>query len=204
MLARVGSDNVAMAADARNRSSILQVLDRIGCGYVILDDQNRIILWNAAAVAIVAEGSGLAEDSGPVANTRQAAAALRRLLLGVHMQFLPGNLYWVAMPSRGGKPMVMRDDLDDTGDGTSVVALFDRATKSRPNPDTLRRMFGLTSAETQLAIRLANGDAPLDIARSWKLSKTTVRSQLASLFQKTETNRQGELVALLSRVSVLP
>jgi len=84
------------------------------------------------------------------------------------------------------------------------VALLERENRSSANPQTLQKMFGLTSAETQLAMRLAQGDAPLEIARSWRLSRTTIRSQLASLFAKTETKRQGELVALLGRISVLP
>ena len=188
----------ANTEEARNRSSVLQVLDRIGCGYVILDEQTRIVGWNAAAASVVAEGLE------PASTGKQISAALRRLVLGASMLIVPGYLDWVAMPSRGGKRIVLRDSLDEGSADISVVALFDRATKSRPNPETLRQMFGLTAAETQLAIRLAIGDAPLEIARSWKLSKTTVRSQLASLFQKTETNRQGELVALLNRVSVLP
>jgi DNA-binding CsgD family transcriptional regulator len=88
--------------------------------------------------------------------------------------------------------------------GTSIIALLDRENRSTANPQTLQRMFGLTRAETHLALRLAHGDAPLEIARSWRLSRTTIRSQLASLFAKTDTKRQAELVALLGRISVLP
>lgn len=89
-------------------------------------------------------------------------------------------------------------------DGTCIVALLDHDNRSAANPQTLQRMYGLTGAETLLALRLAQGDAPLDIAQSWHLSRTTIRSQLASLFAKTETKRQAELVALLARISVLP
>ena len=85
-----------------------------------------------------------------------------------------------------------------------LILVFGARLLATANPQTLQRMFGLTRAETHLALRLAHGDAPLEIARSWRLSRTTIRSQLASLFAKTDTKRQAELVALLGRISVLP
>jgi DNA-binding CsgD family transcriptional regulator len=65
-------------------------------------------------------------------------------------------------------------------------------------------MFGLTAAETRLAASIAQGTAPTDLARQLQISRTTVRSQLASIFAKTHTRRQAELVALLARASILP
>ena len=88
--------------------------------------------------------------------------------------------------------------------GVSIIALLDRAVRPEPNPQTLQEIFGLTSAETRLAIEIARGGAPLDIARILHLRRTTIRSQLASIFAKTETKRQAELVALLDRIAVLP
>jgi DNA-binding CsgD family transcriptional regulator len=65
-------------------------------------------------------------------------------------------------------------------------------------------LFGFTAAETKLALELARGNNLIDIARSRRLSRTTVRSQLASLFVKTQTRRQADLIALLGRLAVLP
>jgi DNA-binding CsgD family transcriptional regulator len=117
---------------------------------------------------------------------------------------VPGSLSWVVICSVGDRPVILNENGIVVPEGKSIVVLLDREHRSGPNPQTLQRMFGLTSAETHLALRLARGDAPLEIARSWRLSRTTIRSQLASLFAKTETKRQAELVALLGRISVLP
>lgn len=178
--------------------SIAGMLDRIGCGYLLLDGQKKVVEWNAAA-------QDTFERQGEAAATAtELAAALKRLVAGVPIRLLPGSLSWVVIHSRGDRPVILNEGGAVAPDGTSIVALMDRGYRSVANPQTLQRMFGLTSAETQLALRLAQGDAPLEIARSWRLSRTTIRSQLASLFAKTETSRQGELVALLSRISVLP
>lgn len=186
------------ASKESGNQSILGVLDRIGCGYVVLDRHRTPIQWNLAAWAYLVSED---ERSGAA---KQISAGLRRLFPLISTQFPVGSLSWIVTPCKGGKPQVLRDSLHSTQDGTCIIAMLDRDAKVEPSSETLQHMFGLTGAETQLALRLAQGHAPLDIARSWHLSRTTIRSQLASLFQKTETKRQAELVALLGRVSVLP
>jgi DNA-binding CsgD family transcriptional regulator len=195
------SDRPAAAtAEPKGRSleSITGMLDRIGCGYLVLNRERKVVEWNAAAQTT------LERQGGPAATASELSSALRRLIANVPAHFLPGSLSWVVIRSSADRPVILNEKGVIAPDGTSIVALLDRESRSGPNPQTLQKMFGLTSAETNLALRLAQGDAPLEIARSWRLSRTTIRSQLASLFAKTETRRQAELVALLGRISVLP
>jgi DNA-binding CsgD family transcriptional regulator len=182
----------------RSLESVTGMLDRIGCGYLVLNRERRVVEWNAAAQITLERQDGAADTAG------ELSAALRRLIANVPAHFPPGSLSWVVIRSRGDRPVILNEKGVVAPDGTSIVALLDRDNRSAPNPQTLQTMFGLTGAETHLALRLAQGDAPLEIARSWRLSRTTIRSQLASLFAKTETRRQAELVALLGRISVLP
>ncbi|UVK44026.1 helix-turn-helix transcriptional regulator [Mesorhizobium sp. AR07] len=192
------SDTKVGGPQRRSLESIAGMLDRIGCGYLVLNREKRVIEWNAAAQDTLERQGEAADTAG------ELSIALRRLVANVPVHFQPGSLSWVVIRSRGDRPVILNEMGVIAPDGTSIVALLDRENTSAANPLTLQRMFGLTSAETQLALRLAHGDAPLDIARSWHLSRTTIRSQLASLFAKTETKRQAELVALLGRISVLP
>jgi len=178
--------------------TVTGMLDRIGCGYLLLNREKKVVEWNAAA-----QGTFKRQDEA-AGTAAELSAALRRLVANVPTNFLPGSLSWVVIRSAGDRPVVLNEGGVLASDGTSIVALLDRDNRSSANPQTLQKMFGLTSAETQLAMRLTQGDAPLEIARSWRLSPTTIRSQLASLFAKTDTKRQAELVALLGRISVLP
>ena len=94
--------------------------------------------------------------------------------------------------SRGGLPQ-------------ADVALFIiRADDEQPvSADRLRMLFGLTPAETRLAEHLARGINLSEISERLGLSRETCRSQLRSIFVKTRTNRQGELVAvILSAISI--
>ena len=182
----------------RSMESVTGMLERIGCGYLVLDRDKSVVEWNDAAQKTL-EGPGEAVDT-----SKALSCALRRLVANVPGHFPTGSLSWVVIPSRGDRPMILNEEGIIVPGGTSIIALLDRENRSTANPQTLQRMFGLTRAETHLALRLAHGDAPLEIARSWRLSRTTIRSQLASLFAKTDTKRQAELVALLGRISVLP
>jgi DNA-binding CsgD family transcriptional regulator len=67
----------------------------------------------------------------------------------------------------------------------------------------LARLFALTPAEARLARCLSKGDTLKEAAMALKIKLSTVRSQLSSLFAKTGTRRQSQLVALLVRVAHL-
>ena len=86
-------------------------------------------------------------------------------------------------------------------DETVVLALLnDEASKVQARPDTIKALFRLTAAETELAAALANGVQVEAYAVQRGISIKTVRSQVASLFAKTGTHRQTDLVALILRL----
>ena len=60
----------------------------------------------------------------------------------------------------------------------------------------LARAFGLTPAETRVALHLIDGGDIASCAHQAGLSPGTVRSQLKSIFAKTGVKRQSELVRL--------
>ena len=72
-----------------------------------------------------------------------------------------------------------------------------RATASR-----LQAVFALTPAETRLVEHLLKGESLAAMGAHLMLSRETLKTQLRSLFSKTGTHRQAELIArLLSSVS---
>ena len=61
---------------------------------------------------------------------------------------------------------------------------------------------GLTRREAQVTARLAAGLSLGEAANDLHLAKGTARNHLKSIFAKTGTSRQGELIALLSKFSL--
>jgi DNA-binding CsgD family transcriptional regulator len=72
--------------------------------------------------------------------------------------------------------------------------------KPSPPAAILAKTFHLTPSEAKLARIIARGAPPATAARELKISRETARNQLKSVFAKTDTHRQSELVALLLQV----
>ena len=72
--------------------------------------------------------------------------------------------------------------------------------KARPDALLLSETFGLTSAEAKLAATLSDGTSLNAAAEELNISRLTARSQLKTVFAKTDTHRQSQLVALVSRL----
>lgn len=81
-----------------------------------------------------------------------------------------------------------------------VASLYAAA---RAAPAVLQALFGFTPAETRLALALMVGDKPDDFAAAHQVKIGTVRTQIASLKDKTGTRRYSDLVTLPLRVPVV-
>jgi DNA-binding CsgD family transcriptional regulator len=61
--------------------------------------------------------------------------------------------------------------------------------------------FGLTPAEARVALGIARGETLASVAEAHGIAVTTAKTHLQSIFIKTGTHRQAELVALLARTN---
>ena len=61
----------------------------------------------------------------------------------------------------------------------------------------LQRHFGLSPAEARLVLRLVAGDTLRSAAAKLAIRYETARTHLKSIFSKTGTNRQAELVVVI-------
>jgi DNA-binding CsgD family transcriptional regulator len=179
------------------RSDLRALLARIGCGQVWIR-RGRIIEVSATGRAM------LERECRHAAGRETLYGAVKQLINRAGAQIPIGSTSWLVTSSKEGITTLVKQIANAWSDGTSALILLDLDAHPEPSPRTLQCLFGLTAAETQLAVELARGHNLLDIARSRRLSRTTIRSQLGALFVKTQTRRQADLVALLGRVAVLP
>jgi len=68
-----------------------------------------------------------------------------------------------------------------------------------PAVELVRSLHDLTQAESELVGQLARGHSLEEASRARGVSINTMRSHLKSVFRKTATNRQAELVQLVLR-----
>ena len=112
----------------------------------------------------------------------------------------------IIIQRQGKLPVIVRTwrfDGGAHGSAQDVCALLTlNALGPKPGPPAaiLGRTFRLTPAEAKLASVIAGGASPEIAAGELKISRETARNQLKSVFAKTDTHRQSELVALLLQV----
>ena len=185
------------------------VFDASPQGIFLVDRNCRILRVNPAGERIAGAAKGLFACSGrlsaatPEANKRlrglvaMAACADRDLRQGGSM----------ALPSpAGGLPFsimaapVQAPALPLFAVGPcALVCVTDLERGRVPTPESLRDLFGLTTAETRVALALSEGLSPAEAAERLKVSGNTVRVHLARIFDKTGTRRQSELARLMTR-----
>jgi len=85
------------------------------------------------------------------------------------------------------------------GKDVPVVAIFISDPDRKPilESQVFAQLFGLTPAEARLAQILASGDSLREASEQLGVAESTVRSQLKTIFTKTNTTRQSQLVRLM-------
>lgn len=176
---------------------LLRLLDEIDYGLLLVDGDGRVRLANRQArleCAAPAAPLRLLRDelqprrAGDGATLRAALAAARagrRTLLAfdaLHIAVVP---------------------LDDPEGGPSQTLLVfgKRRVCEALSVEMFARAHGLTSAESKVLQALCGGAQPAGIARDFGVAVSTVRTQLASLRQKTQSASIGDVV---KQVAVLP
>ena len=82
-----------------------------------------------------------------------------------------------------------------------MIVVTDPESTPALSDEVLQVTFHLTRAEARLAQLLVRGVSMRDAAVQLGLSVETVRTRLKTVFGKTATTRQAELVALLVRTA---
>ncbi len=89
-----------------------------------------------------------------------------------------------------------------THEPCALVHVLEELHRAVPSVHMLRTMFGLTPAESVVAIAIAMGRTPGEIAAENAIAISTVRSQLSAVLHKTRTSRQADLVRLFTRLTM--
>ena len=193
---------------AMQRAS-LELLDGNSHGIILLDRLRHVLFANRAALNLGAAGDG-------IILSREGVALPGRSDDGKFQQLITEALAIaenIAVMSSGvmrahrasGKrpfsvivsPLSQSSTLMTAARPAVCVLIADPERQALLPENVLRNLFGLTRAEARLAMRLARGDA-LDVAAGeLEIAYTTARTQLAVIFRKTGTKRQGELIKLL-------
>ncbi len=185
---------------------------RLGAGgtaaTLVLDERARILFADDAAAAMLEVGQPLCRRGNRLSGRQDPAvtdwlARLRHVMRAGGTAALPDLALadWVLRaaclaPDRLGESLPL--PLLGCSDHVASVTIQRRATVQSA-PDRLVARLGLTRSEAEVAIALAEGATPIEIAETRGVSLHTVRNQIKSAMWKCGVSRQTQLVALAAR-----
>jgi DNA-binding CsgD family transcriptional regulator len=200
-----------IAAKQRVGENLIEYLDRAPWGIFLLDAYGRVDHFNETGRTFLSEGAGLTLLGRRLSahrsdDTRRLHQLIARAASPDGGQRTGGSMT-LATPSRQRPLSIIvcpiRGERAAVYPGTpAVIACVTDldATVTLPEKE-LRDLFGLTMAESRVALALSEGADPAMIAGRLGLSIPTVRTHLAHIFDKTETRGQVALSNLLIRLA---
>lgn len=194
----------ALALARGQAAAAESVLDVLSPAVMLVDAAGRMRFANVQAQEMLQAGDGLSLLRGALSADAPSCAA--RLEQAIRTAALrregQGDALVVARPS--GSPayrlIVLPHPPRSGGPSLALVLIDDPARRDPGLAWRLTRMFGMTEAEADLAVRLLDGLSPEEAADARDVRVSTVRSQIKSLLTKTETDRIGALLATLGRI----
>jgi DNA-binding CsgD family transcriptional regulator len=175
---------------------------------VLVDARGTVGGLNERAAAIVAQGDGLLISGGVLRCGRSGdTVALHRLIAdvarqnghrdgatryGLRIHRPVGRRPLTALVTALGCQNVLQN-------GEAVVAVLANDPEHAPAIDAqmLRAWYDLTPAEARVSMLLVSGLSLAEIVERLGIGANTARTHLKSIFAKTDTRRQGELIRLL-------
>ncbi|WP_143201906.1 helix-turn-helix transcriptional regulator [Bradyrhizobium sp. NAS96.2] len=191
--------------------SALAGFDRLQHGFLLVDAEARPLFTNRIAQDLLDADDGLRLEGGILsASDADCGRLLRKLVsscpalagigaggeltlrrktggspLGVLVTPVPPETALVALPWTVSRRPV------------AIVLITDPETEMQARLDGLQQRFGLTPAEAAFALEIIKGDGRQAAADRLGITVGTARTHLSSIFDKTGSKRQAELVRLL-------
>ena len=199
----------------QHRAALSDAIDRLAAGVVLLDDRGVVIHANVASRLIIDQRDGLelTRDQKISSGRSDVRVSIDRLVGSALLTSQGkgvshgGNL---AVPRPSGKrpyQLVVTPLAFEGAENVSrrpFVAVFvtDPEREPRLPEESLVDQYGLTPAESGIAVRLVTGRELSDIADELQITMNTARTHVKRILLKTDTRRQTQLISLLLRGAI--
>lgn len=191
------------------RQLYARTLERLAVGAVILDKCGKILRSNDAATEILRQRDGLSVINGRLhavlgTENRELQGMIEHAISG-ETSPRPHLVSGMSLTRSSGRPNLgvvikaapMTEWSDSAESPAVVVIIRDVEQKSQASQSVLQRLYGLTPAESTLALKLLGGMTVDEASEQLRISRNTARCQLRAIFAKMGVTRQTELVRLL-------
>ncbi len=185
----------------------IRAMDQLAFGVVILNDRGDIVHFNETAARLIGEDASLRINGdrlrtfAPADDRALDAAIATNLAEPTTNAARTGWLKLARRPDSAPLHILLKPIFEDESQEVRPigVALY-VAINDRPLVvafDACATLFGLSRAEVALLSELVGGASVLSASTVLGITESTARTQLRSIFAKTGTHRQADLVRLV-------
>jgi pimeloyl-ACP methyl ester carboxylesterase/DNA-binding CsgD family transcriptional regulator len=184
------------------RKTVEDLLERLPMGMMIVDSESHVLAYNQKLDQIVSGGIGISLTGSilSVSSSNDTARLRRMIHAAANGDEKEGKAINISL-SDSAMPLAalvlpFKTDASPPGIGSNQALVFIAAPEIHLDisTETLMALYELTRAEARLVSALVKGRSLNSIADEFGLSKHTLRTQLKSVYEKTGTHRQAELV----------
>lgn len=192
----------------RGRSEGIEAaLNKLTTGVIVLGAKGEVLVMNNRAEQVLNRRNGLLLNHGRLEAAVYAESTCLRAMIGEASKTgsgtgrSPGGTILISREQRRPLSVTVAPlhefNLSFSQRPTAVVFISDPEMNPEFPDDLLQRCYGLTHAEARLTMLLLKGYSLKESADSCGVTHSTAKSQLKSIFSKTQVKRQGELIRLL-------
>jgi DNA-binding CsgD family transcriptional regulator/PAS domain-containing protein len=189
-----------------------KALDMLPTAVIFLGAQGEIVFMNLAARQLTSAKDGLVITRKGLRAGRSSESTQLETLVAEAVSTSAGKGSGPAggllVSRKNGLPLqvliapVRNLVFDGVAPVCAVAFVSDPSQRVRPVQEILRSLFGLTPAECRVALLLADGRPPREIGQTLGVSAYTLKTHLSSIYGKTSTSGQLQLLRLLSQLSI--
>jgi DNA-binding CsgD family transcriptional regulator len=178
-------------------------LNRLAHGVILIDALERVMLANRTAEEILCARDGLSVHNRALFGARaQDTNALRTLIVeavatSIGEGFGAGGLVTLGRPSGRAAlrvlvtPVARRNILFGPAEAAACIFVTDPERFPLPSSAHVQQAFGLTAAETRVAMAMLDGKTVEQLAEELSISRNTARTHLQRLFAKNQHRASG-------------
>ena len=196
------------------RDRLAETLDALPLGVVLADEASKIVHANTLAESMLGTGTVVRKQGNRLraGEGRASAEVSTAIKLAARNDTEIGRKgIAVRLTAESGPPIVAHvlplggGEARSRLDPEAVAAVF-----INPNTDDDARVramsvsFGLTRAETAVLAQILSGQTLAHAAEHLGIAVSTTKTHLNSIFHKTGTSRQVDLILLAARMSPTP
>jgi DNA-binding CsgD family transcriptional regulator/PAS domain-containing protein len=201
-----GAATLACAFGFARMEGVLAAFDASRTPVAAIDRSGEVVRLNLSTERLLGADLQVVKKR-LVSFNRNATAALDRTLHT--LIWTKGEAFHVpvVLPRRLGRPIIAYPSrlaaaaFSGFAACAGFVAFVDLDARLSADGSALASAFGLTPAEARLAVRFLAEESLEAATEGLGISIDTARNQLKGVYQKTGVRRQGEMIALLSRLA---